>query len=149
MAETESYATLEDLTRAVPEWDTKWDVIASEQLEYASALLRKAFKARGFSISEQIANGELELIILKRVTINMVVRYIKTLFGNLSDDVAQYSESAGGYSVNITPRAESGDLYIRNRELEMLGLTGLIIGSISFYSFKNKEAENDTIHLDR
>lgn len=136
-----TYATLADLRKSFLEgWKAEWDVSADENLEYASAILRQAFKARGADLDLRLATGELEEIILKRVTCEIVKRVYSTNNLPFGGDFTQLTQSATPYSTSITPTTSAGSFYIKASELKFLGLSSMRV--VSFDLIKGGVVKN-------
>ena len=128
----ENYASIEDVRI------TMGDSFKEDQAAYAGALLtdasaglRQIFKNHGLNLAERISGGELEETIVKRVVVDMVVRNLSGSLTPLGGDFSQFSQSAGGYSINVS--SNGSNLYLKREQSKWLGLPNISVNRIKLF----------------
>ena len=130
---SESYATLEDLQTAMgPSWDETQSTLAETLIAVTSAGLRRIFKAHGMNLNDCVANGYTEAIIVTQTVVDIVSRGLQGSSSPLSGDFSQMSQSAGGYSISVSPTGSG--LYLKREQARWLGLPQLTTSSIKLWS---------------
>lgn len=125
-----SYASIEDIT-------TLWRALTPEETIRATALLPVV--SDSLRIEAERVGKDLDLLatyepfanVLKSVTVDIVARTLMT--STNQEPMAQYSESALGYSQSGTFLVPGGGLFIKQSELARLGLKRQRYGTIDFY----------------
>lgn len=125
------FATLEDLTRL-------WRAVQPEEKERAEALLavvsdslREEAAKVGKDLDELAKGSSSYATVLKSVTVDVVSRTLMT--STDQEPMTQTTESALGYSWSGSYLVPGGGLFIKNSELNRLGLRRQRYGVIDFY----------------
>ena len=123
-----SFASIDDLTtlwRALKPDETER---AGKLLEVVSDSLRKVGKDLDVMVGE---SPPYFLSVVKSVTVDIVSRTLMT--STDQEPVTQGTESALGYSQSFSYLVPGGGLFIKNSELNRLGLRRQRYGVIDFY----------------
>lgn len=125
------YATVDDI-RAL------WRPLTTEEAARATALiptvcssLRLAAKKVGMDLDAMVAADPDLAAVAKSVTVDVVARALMT--STTSEPMTQFSESALGYTASGTFLVPGGGLFIKNSELERLGIRRQRYGVINYY----------------
>jgi hypothetical protein len=125
------FATLEDLTRL-------WRAVRPEEKDRAEALLavvsdslREEAAKVGKDLDELAKASRSYATVLKSVTVDVVSRTLMT--STDQEPMTQTAESALGYSWSGSYLVPGGGLFIKNSELNRLGLRRQRYGVIDFY----------------
>lgn len=125
------FATIQDiidLFRALtPEETTK----ATKLIPVVSASLRETAKKYNKDLDAMILADSNLGIVAKSVTVDVVARALMT--STNQEPMSQFSQAAMGYSVSGTYLVAGGGLFIKNSELDRLGLRVQKYGVIDFY----------------
>ena len=126
-----NYATVADVSalwRTITEDETER---TENLLTVISASLREEAKKVGKDLDAMIAADPDLGIVAKSVTVDVVARTLMT--GTENEPMTQFSQSAMGYSVSGTFLVPGGGLFIKNSELERLGLRRQRYGAMEVY----------------
>lgn len=131
MSELAAFATIEDL-------ESLWRPLKPDETTRAEALLvvvsdslrEEALKV-GKSLDMMIALRPTYATVVKSVTVDVVARTLMT--STDQEPMTQYSEGALGYTVSGSYLVPGGGLFIKNTELNRLGLRSQRYGVIDFY----------------
>ena len=125
-----NFATVQDVTSLFRE-------LTFEEHERAEALLEvvsDSLRLEASKVGKDLDNLALDPIysnVLKSVTVDIVARTLMT--STNQEPMVQSSESALGYSYSGTFLVPGGGLFIKNSELNRLGLRKQRFGVIDFY----------------
>lgn len=126
-----SFATVEDI-------QTRWrNLTAPEQarattlLEDVTASLIIRGKQYGKDLAAMVAEDADLATVAKSVTVDVVIRALNT--SAEQEPLSQFSQSAMGYTVSGTYLVAGGGLFIKNSELDRLGLRRQQVGGIELY----------------
>ena len=138
-----TYATVDDI-RAL------WRPLTTEEAERAEALiptvcasLRLAAKKVGMDLDALVEADPDLAEVAKSVTVDVVARALMT--STTSEPMTQFSESALGYSASGTFLVPGGGLFIKNSELERLGIRRQRYGVIEYYGCNVTRHNRDLI----
>lgn len=131
MSELAAFATIEDL-------ESLWRPLKPDETTRAEALLmavsdslrEEALKV-GKSLDMMINQRPTYATVVKSVTVDVVARTLMT--STDQEPMTQYSEGALGYTVSGSYLVPGGGLFIKNTELNRLGLRRQRYGVIDFY----------------
>lgn len=127
-----SFATVDDveeLWRALKETET---TRAEKLLEVVSDSLRMEADKAGKDLDKMIAEKPSYFVnVVKSVVVDIVARTLMT--STDSEPMTQTTESALGYSFSGSYLVPGGGLFIKNSELNRLGLRKQRYGVIDFY----------------
>lgn len=112
----ESFATVEDLRDRWPEMPESVETTAAVKLRDASAIIRSLRR----DIDAAADDDEVLAYEVVRVTCEMVKRSMNRPAA--FDGVRQLQDTAGPFSIGITPDNPSGDLYLTKNEKRTLGI---------------------------
>lgn len=125
-----NFATVEDVNLLWRELKTNEIPRAEALIGVISDSLREEAKRVGKDLDE-MATTPSYANVLKSVTVDIVAR---TLLTSTEDEpMTQFSESALGYSFSGSYLVPGGGLFIKNSELERLGLRRQRYGVIDWY----------------
>ena len=127
-----SFASIDDLT-------TLWRALKPDEIERAGKLLEVVsdslrMEANKVGKDLDVMVGESQpyfLSVVKSVTVDIVSRTLMT--STDQEPVTQGTESAMGYSQSFSYLVPGGGLFIKNSELNRLGLRRQRYGVIDFY----------------
>ncbi len=126
-----NFATIQDvidLYRALtPTEVTK----ATALLPIISDRLRQCARNVGKDLDEMIEEGNVLANVVKSVTVDIVARTLQT--PTEGAPMSQFSESALGYAVSGTFLSPGGGVFIKNSELDALGLNRQQYGVIDLF----------------
>jgi len=133
-----NFATVQDI-------ESLWRTLTAAENTKATALLpvvsdrlRHEAEMVGKDLDDMISESSVLGTVAKIVTVDVVTRTLMTPTSAPSGGpMSQYSESAMGYSVSGTFLNPGGGLFIKNSELEALGLKRQQYGVIDFYGVDN------------
>lgn len=115
-----------------------WRPLTNEEQTRTSALipiicasLRQSAKNYGRDLDEMIDADANLAAVAKSVTVDVVARTLMT--STNQEPQTQFAESALGYSVSGTYLVPGGGLFIKNTELDRLGIRRQRYGVIDFY----------------
>lgn len=127
----EPFATIDDL-------ETLWRQLKPDETGRAEALLpvvsdalREEGLRAGVDIDAMVSIRPSYATIVKSVTVDVVARTLMT--STSQEPMSQYSQGALGYTVSGTYLVPGGGLFIKNAELNRLGLRRQRYGVIDFY----------------
>lgn len=131
------YATIDDI-------NIIWRQLNFNEIDRAEALLKivsdslreEAFKA-GKNLDEMIKQRPSFETVVKSVVVDVVARTLMT--STDSEPMSQESQSALGYSWSGTYLVPGGGLFIKNSELQRLGLKTQKYGGIDIYGVEQWE----------
>lgn len=131
MAESTPFATIDDLTKI-------WRTLTPEETTRAESLLaivsdslrEEAFKV-GKDLDKMVSERPSFANVVKSVTVDVVARTLMT--STEGEPMTQTTESALGYSFSGSYLVPGGGLFIKNSELNRLGLRRQRYGVIDFY----------------
>lgn len=103
----------------------------NELIEIVSAALRQEAKNVGRDLDAMIDGGKLEPLVVKAVMVDIIARMLAAPTDEAP--VTQTSQSALGYSVSATYLVPGGGLFIKNAELDRLGLLSPRYGGVDFF----------------
>lgn len=126
-----TYATVNDIT-------TLWRPLSAAEAERAEALL-ETVSARlnieaekvGKNLPAMVQGDESLKEVAKQVTVDVVARALMT--STNQEPMTQYSQAALGYSVSGSFLVPGGGLFIKNAELDALGLKRPRYGAFEIY----------------
>lgn len=125
------FATIDDLI-------TLWRPVTPEERQRAEALipvvadsLRTEAKKVGKDLDEMFEADTAYQSVVKSVVVDVVARTLMT--STNSEPTTQFAESALGYSISGSYLVPGGGLFIKNSELDRLGLRRQRYGVIDFY----------------
>jgi len=127
-----NYATTQDVT-------TLWRTLSAAETTRATALipiicdsLRSEAEAVGEDLDQMLDDSPSLRNVAKSVVVDVVARTLMT--STDQEPVTQFSESAMGYSVSGTYLVPGGGLFIKDKELDRLGLRRQEIGVIDLWA---------------
>lgn len=117
-------------------WQDDWNDWVEDQIPVVSGILRKGFKNYGKNLDIDIANGDVEVPLVRSVANAMLSRRITTFDNGLGGgmDMSDLSATAGSYTFSMTPAGSTGSFYVKREEWKLLGLPSIALGGIN-YSF--------------
>lgn len=125
------FATIDDVTAL-------WRQLQSDEAERAKALLgvvsdslREEANKVGKDLDAMIAERPTLAAVAKSVTVDVVARTLMT--STDQEPMTQVSEGALGYTMSGSYLVPGGGLFIKNTELDRLGLRRQRYGVIEFY----------------
>lgn len=127
------YASIEDVTALWRPLKADESARAAALLPVISARLRVEARRRGYDLDELIAADPDLGQTAKSVTVDITARTLLT--STEGEPVSQFSQTAGPYSMSGTYLVPGGGLFIKNSELEALGLLRQRVGPIEFYDW--------------
>lgn len=125
------YATIEDVKTLYRTLTPAEEAKATALIPIACASLREKAKQYHKDLDAMIANDADLAIVAKSVTVDVVVRDLEQ--SKELSQMAQFSESAMGYSISGTIANSGGGLFIKDYELKRLGINNQRYGVIDFY----------------
>ncbi|WP_125767354.1 phage Gp19/Gp15/Gp42 family protein [Lapidilactobacillus wuchangensis] len=126
-----SFATTDDVTKLWRSLTADEMVRAKSLLEVISDSLREEAKKVGKDIDTMVKDSPSYANVAKSVTVDVVARTLMT--STDQEPMTQTTESALGYSFSGSYLIPGGGLFIKNSELERLGLRRQRYGAIDFY----------------
>ena len=126
-----SFATTDDVTKLWRSLTADEMVRAKSLLEVISDSLREEAKKVGKVIDTMVKDSPSYANVAKSVTVDVVARTLMT--STDQEPMTQTTESALGYSFSGSYLIPGGGLFIKNSELERLGLRRQRYGAIDFY----------------
>lgn len=126
-----SFATTDDITKLWRSLTADEMVRAKSLLEVISDSLREEAKKVGKDIDTMVKDSPSYANVAKSVTVDVVARTLMT--STDQEPMTQTTESALGYSFSGSYLIPGGGLFIKNSELERLGLRRQRYGAIDFY----------------
>lgn len=125
------YATVADVQELWRPLTLEEQTRAGKLISVISASLREKAKQYNKDLDAMIeADADLATV-AKSVTVDVVARTLMT--STSQEPMSQFAESAMGYSVSGTFLVPGGGLFIKNSELDRLGLRKQRYGVIDFY----------------
>lgn len=137
----ENFATIDDLSTLWRQLEPQEVDRAQSLLEVVSNSLRVEAQKVGKILDVMILDDEAYRSVVKSVTVDVVARTLMT--STDQEPMTQMTESALGYSWSGSYLVPGGGLFIKNSELQRLGLKKQRYGVIDFY-----ETEGDTSNTD-
>lgn len=131
MSELAAFATIEDLESLWRPLKPDETIRAEALLAVVSDSLREEAIKVGKSLDMMIATRPSFATVVKSVTVDVVARTLMT--STDQEPMTQYSEGALGYTVSGSYLVPGGGLFIKNTELNRLGLRRQRYGVIDFY----------------
>jgi len=129
-----NYATVEDIASLFRTLTTAEQTRATALLPIVSDRLRQEAVMVGKDLDDMVSHSEVLAATAKSVTVDIVARCLMTpTTSPAGGPMSQYSESALGYSASGTFLNPGGGLFVKNSELEVLGLRRQRFGVIEFY----------------
>lgn len=125
------FATTDDVTKLWRSLTADEMVRAKSLLEVISDSLREEAKKVGKDIDAMVKDSPSYANVAKSVTVDVVARTLMT--STDQEPMTQTTESALGYSFSGSYLIPGGGLFIKNSELERLGLRKQRYGVIDFY----------------
>lgn len=125
------FATTDDVTKLWRSLTADEMVRAKSLLEVISDSLREEAKKVGKDIDAMVKDSSSYANVAKSVTVDVVARTLMT--STDQEPMTQTTESALGYSFSGSYLIPGGGLFIKNSELERLGLRRQRYGVIDFY----------------
>lgn len=89
-------------------------------LEVSSDTLRQIAKDRGYDLDQMIEDRKVYATVVKDVVIAAVTRVLRS--STTSEPMAQFSQSALGYSISGTYLNPQGGIFFFDNELQRIGL---------------------------
>lgn len=131
MSELAAFVTIEDLESLWRPLKPDETIRAEALLAVVSDSLREEAIKVGKSLDMMIATRPSFATVVKSVTVDVVARTLMT--STDQEPMTQYSEGALGYTVSGSYLVPGGGLFIKNTELNRLGLRRQRYGVIDFY----------------
>ena len=127
------YATINDVTALFRPLEAGEQAKAEALLPIVSDRLRVAANQYGRDLDRMISENPALGTVAKQVTVDIVARSLMTPTTAGSGVMSQMSQSALGYSVSGSFLNPGGGLFIKNSELDALGLRRQRIGGLEIY----------------
>lgn len=127
------YATINDVTALFRPLEAGEQEKAEALLPIVSDRLRVAANQYGRDLDRMISENPALGTVAKQVTVDIVARSLMTPTTAGSGVMSQMSQSALGYSVSGSFLNPGGGLFIKNSELDALGLRRQRIGGLEIY----------------
>lgn len=127
------YATINDVTALFRPLDAGEQTKAEALLPIVSDRLRVAAHQYGRDLDKMISEEPALATVAKQVTVDIVARALMTPTQAGSGVMSQMSQSALGYSVSGSFLNPGGGLFIKNSELDALGLRRQRVGGLDIY----------------
>lgn len=137
------YATVEDMVALFRPLSVEERTRAESLLKTVSSNLRIEAKKIGKDLDAMIEADEDLGEVAKGVTVDVVARVLNT--STDSEPMSQVTQSAMGYSVSGTYLIPGGGLFIKNAELERLGLRRQRYGAMEIYDVHDQGDNNPTM----
>ena len=137
------YATVEDMVALFRPLSVDERTRAESLLKMVSSNLRIEAKKIGKDLDAMIEADEDLREVAKGVTVDVVARVLNT--STDSEPMSQVTQSAMGYSVSGTYLIPGGGLFIKNAELERLGLRRQRYGAMEIYDVHDQGDNNPTM----
>lgn len=128
------FATIEDIIALYRPLSDAETTKATALLPIISDRLRQCARNVGKDLDEMIEEGKVLANVVISVTVDIVARTLQT--PTEGAPMSQFSESALGYAVSGTFLSPGGGVFIKNSELEALGLARQQYGVIDLYGGK-------------
>lgn len=129
----EPYATLNDMMLLFRDLNPPEAAKAEAYLPIVSDELRQKAHQYNRDLDAMIAADPSLATVAKRVTVDIVARIIRESASPEAGTMTQISQSALGYSVSGTFANPGGGLFIKNAELDALGLRRQRVGGMEIY----------------
>ena len=127
-----SFASIDDLTVLWRPLKTEETERAGKLLEVVSDSLRMEAHKVGKDLDVMVGESPPYFLgVVKSVVVDIVARTLMT--STDQEPITQGTESALGYSQSVSYLVPGGGLFIKNSELNRLGLRKQRIGGIEFY----------------
>lgn len=130
-----NFATIEDITALYRALNTAETTKATALLPIVSDRLRQCAKNVNKNLDQMLEDDTVLANVAKSVTVDIVARTLQT--PTEGAPMSQFAESALGYSVSGTFLSPGGGIFIKNSELEALGLTRQQFGVIDMWGRKD------------
>lgn len=128
----DSFASIDDLTALWRPLKTEETERAGKLLEVVSDSLRMEAHKVGKDLDVMVGESPPYFLgVVKSVVVDIVARTLMT--STDQEPITQGTESALGYSQSVSYLVPGGGLFIKNSELNRLGLRKQRIGGIEFY----------------
>lgn len=134
---SEAYATINDIESLWRPLTDAEKTRAESLLPVVSDNLRQEAINRGRNLDQMISDGEVLSDVVTSVTVDIVARVLMT--ATTGEPMTQESQSALGYSWSGTYLVPGGGLFIKNSELQRLGLKKQKMGVIEWYDSGNSD----------
>jgi hypothetical protein len=134
---SEAYATINDIESLWRPLTDAEKTRAESLLPVVSDNLRQEAINRGRNLDQMISDGEVLSGVVTSVTVDIVARVLMT--ATTGEPMTQESQSALGYSWSGTYLVPGGGLFIKNSELQRLGLKKQKMGVIEWYDSGNSD----------
>ena len=129
-----TYATIDDIKSLFRPLTTEEEARADALLVTVSARLNVEAQKVGKDLPALVAQDESLKEVAKQVAVDVVARALMT--STSQEPMTQYSQAALGYSVSGTFLVPGGGLFIKDAELNALGLRSPKYGSFEIYGNK-------------
>lgn len=137
----ENFATIDDLSTLWRQLESKEVDRAQSLLKVVSNSLRVEARKVGKNLDLMIFDDEVYRSVVKSVTVDIVARTLMT--STDQEPMTQMTESALGYSWSGSYLVPGGGLFIKNSELQRLGLKKQRYGVIDFYEIEGNTSNTN------
>lgn len=137
----ENFATIDDLSTLWRQLEPQERERAQSLLEVVSNSLRVEAQKVGKILDVMILDDEVYRSVVKSVTVDIVARTLMT--STDQEPMTQMTESALGYSWSGSYLVPGGGLFIKNSELQRLGLKKQRYGVIDLYEIEGNTSNTN------